>query len=266
MAMTLPLPNAAFRWGRETWGDALRCGPLENVTEHLFTTRQLQLHARDQEHAWELVASSGGTTVDRVLRIKQVHGRSVRVVRAGEIDHAAVIARPEADAIISNAAGVLLAVQVADCVPMLIADARVGVAAAVHAGWRGTCAAIGTATLDALAREFGSRPADLLVAIGPSIGACCYEVGADVLNAFRSANATDSELARWFTRTETGSLRLDLWAANRDQLVGSGVSADRIYLSRLCTQTHAGIFDSYRVAGPRAGRSIAAIRVPPARS
>ena len=260
--MTLPLPSAAFRWSRETWGDALRCGALEPGAEHLFTTRQLQLHAGERDQAWVLVAESLDVTVDRVCRVKQVHGNTVRVVRGGRDRAEGPSIPPEADAIVSDVAGAVLAVQVADCAPILILDPRRKVAGAVHAGWRGTCAGVGAATVQALSREFGSRPSDLVVAFGPSIGACCYEVGVELVDAFRRAGAGESDLSRWFTRSATGSLRLDLWAANRDQLTRAGVAPDHIHLSRLCTQTHADVFDSFRVAGPRAGRSIAAIRVP----
>jgi YfiH family protein len=260
--MRLPSPSAAFRWSRETWGDALRCRPLESEAEHLFTTKQLQLRAGRHDEAWALVAGSLGTTVDRVFRVKQVHGNTVRVVRAGRDAAEDPSSRPEADAIVSDLPGSVLSVQVADCAPMLIVDARQKVAGAVHAGWRGTCAGVGAAAVSALSREFGSRPADLVVAFGPSIGACCYEVGDELVHAFRQAGAAESDLCRWFTRTQSGSLRLDLWAANRDQLARAGVAPDHIYLSRLCTQTHADLFDSYRVAGARAGRSIAAVRVP----
>ena len=260
--MSLPPLDAAFRWSRETWGDALRCTALEAHAEHLFTTRQLELRGLDDK-AWRHVAASL-TTPDRpFLRVKQVHGRAVRVIRAEDAGTNVFGLRPEADAIVSNAPDVLLAVQVADCVPMLVADSRLGAVAAVHAGWRGTCAGVGAATVATLAREFGSSPRDLHVACGPSIGACCYEVGDEVLEEFRRLGQGDRELARWFSRTSAGSLRLDLWAANRDQLIAAGVRREHIYLSRLCTQTHAELFDSYRVAGPRAGRMIAAIRVPP---
>jgi YfiH family protein len=185
------------------------------------------------------------------------------VVSAIDVENGAAAVRPEADAVISDVADAVLAVQVADCVPMLMADDRLGVAGAVHAGWRGTCAGIAAAAVGALAREFGSRAGDLQVAVGPSIGACCYEVGGEVLDAFRSAGAGDRDLARWFTRTSTGSLRLDLWTANCDQLVAAGVPREHVHLSRLCTRTHAEVFDSYRAHGAGAGRMVAAIRVPP---
>jgi YfiH family protein len=151
---------------------------------------------------------------------------------------------------------------VADCVPLLLADPRTGAAAAVHAGWRGCAAGIATATVQTLAAEFGVRAIDLVAAVGPSIGACCYEVGPELLDAFRQSGATDAQLSRWFTRTERGSLRLDLWAVNRDQLIDAGIPAAQIHLSNLCTLTHASIFDSYRAQGPNAGRMAALIRVP----
>ena len=259
--MQLPPSDPAFRWSREPWGHALRCQPLESVAQHLFTTRQLELRpGEDQARAWQDALASIGGDATHLLRIKQVHGRAVRVVDGATLGEEAD-KRPEADAIVSNAAGAVLAVQVADCVPLLIVDPQAGAAGAVHAGWRGTCAGIVAETITTLSREFGSRPVDLMVAVGPSIGPCCYEVGAELVDAFRTAGATDAELSRWFT-THDGRLRLDLWSANRDQLIAAGVSPDRIYASALCTRTHSALFDSYRADGAKAGRMIAAIRVP----
>lgn len=259
--MHLPAPDPAFGWSHETWGAALRCDPLTQVAAHLFTTRQLPLRPFErQSAAWAAAVRAVGGAVDDLARIRQVHGRTVRVAHGG--DSLTVRTTPDADAIVSNAPGCVLAVQVADCVPLLLADPRTGAVGAVHAGWRGTAARIGPAAVEALTREYGTQPADLIAAVGPSIGACCYEVGLELPDAFRRAGATDEQLARWFSRTDGGSLRLDLWAASRDQLLESGIPAGRIYLSSLCTQTHATVFDSYRVEGPNAGRMAALIRVP----
>ena len=252
----------AFRWRREVWGDALASVPLERRAQHLFTTRQLQLHTSDVEHAWQLAAESVDAKPQHLFRIKQVHGRAVRVVCAGDVTAQGIAARPEADAIVSNVPGVALAVQVADCVPMLVADRRQSVAAAIHAGWRGTAAGIAVETIATLQREFGSRPDDLIVACGPSIGTCCYEVGRELVDAFRAAGASDEQIGRWFSEPVAGKLRLDLWQATHDQLVAAGVPAAQIQMSRLCTQTHADVFHSYRAAGPRAGRIIGIVRVP----
>jgi YfiH family protein len=288
--MSLPTPDPAFRWSVEPWGYALRCGRLESEAQHLFTTRQLQLRPvappdgssgsketlatsveavpapplAPHHQAWRQAAASLGAEIEQVMRIKQVHGRTVRVLRRGDSSTQEYERRPEADAIVSNQADLVLAVQVADCVPLLMADRRSGAAAAVHAGWRGTCAGIAGAAIGAMTREFGTRPADLVVAIGPSIGACCYEVGSELLDAFRAAGADEAEIARWFAPAAGGKLRLDLWAANRDQIHAAGVRDDHILLSRLCTQTHAGIFDSFRADGAQAGRMAALIRVPKA--
>ena len=92
-----------------------------------------------------------------------------------------------------------------------------------------------------MTREFGTRPADLVAAIGPSIGACCYQVGDELLDAFRaSAARARRDRARGSDAMRDGRLRLDLWTANRDQLVGRRASApDRIFTAGLCTQTHA---------------------------
>lgn len=270
--MTRPQPDPAFRWSDEPWGAALRCRELDAVAQHLFTTKQLALRSpagRGPAPAgsgagydgWILVAQSLAVAPGQIKRIRQVHGRAVHVWRHGD-SRSEPAALPEADAQISNDPSLVLAVQVADCVPLLMADARRGTAAAIHAGWRGSAARIIEATLATLDREFGTRPADLVVAIGPSIGACCYQVGHELIPAFARGGATADELDRWFQRGADGGLRLDLWTASRDQLVGQGVPASRIFQAALCTQTHAEIFDSFRACGERAGRMAALIRVP----
>ena len=269
--MTLPQPDPAFRWSIEPWGAALRCVPLEAVAQHLFTTRQLELRlvpAAGSEprtaDGWARAARSVGADVAQIMRIKQVHGREVRVLRRGELPGDAATARPEADAQVSNDPDVVLAVQVADCVPVLMTDPHRGVAAAVHAGWRGTAAGVAAATVAAAVRAFGCDPADLLAAIGPAIGVCCYQVGDELIDAFIASGTAPHHVERWFQRDAAGRLRLDLWSANRDQLVEAGVRADRVFTARLCTQTHSSILDSYRVEGVNAGRMAGLIRVPPA--
>jgi YfiH family protein len=195
---------------------------------------------------------------------RQVHGREVVVVREG----AAISGeRPEADAFVSSATTVGVAVRVADCVPLLIADRTIGVVAAVHAGWRGTAARVAVAAVDALTREFASQPADLIAAIGPSIGACCYEVGSELVDAFAAAGHERSLIDRWFVATppprgshQRSTLRLDVAGANRDQLVLAGVPEEQIHLSGLCTAMHLGVFTSYRAEKEKAGRLVAAIR------
>ena len=169
--------------------------------------------------------------------------------------------RPEADAVISNQPGLALAVMVADCVPILIADRKHGAAAAIHAGWRGTCARIASTAVDAMRREFGTHPSDLIAAIGPSAGPGDYEVGESLIDAFVEAGHARGDIDRWFIRTAARP-HLDLWTANRDQLVAAGLLADTIYICGLSTVSHPDIQESYRVAGENAGRQIATYSAP----
>jgi YfiH family protein len=163
-------------------------------------------------------------------------------------------------------------------VPILLADARNGSVAAVHAGWRGTAAGAVRVAVEALGEHFGSAPSDLVAAIGPSIGPCCYRVGQDVRAVFEAAGKPDGSLAAWFSAVPAikalrgmpgtdpaasgggPALFLDTWTANADQLQDAGVPASHIHASRVCTSCHRETFHSYRVDGERAGRMIGVIR------
>ena len=212
--------------------------------------------------AWTQAAASVGAGLEQVLRVHQKHGAVVRVIRRGETTATSAADRPDGDALVSNASSFVLAVQVADCVPILMADKKSGAVAAVHAGWRGTCAGVVNAAIAAMSREFGTDSRNLCAAIGPSIGPCCYEVGESVLDEFRLVGVPENYVKRWFSVVDGGSLRLDLQTANRDQLAAAGVREDDIYVCGLCTKTHSGVFESYRADGELAGRMAGLIRVP----
>ena len=254
----LPSPDPAFHWTREAWGAALRCRPLERHAQHLFTSRQLAL---PDPAAWRAALSSAGADETRLMRVRQVHGNIVRVLRKNAVPGDAHAVRPEADALVSNQPGLALAVMVADCVPILLIDPARGAAGAIHAGWRGTCARITTHAIEAMQREFGTVPQDLLAAVGPSVGPHDYEVGPSVIDAFRHAGHAAADLERWFQRTDD-RWHLDLWQANRDQLATSGVVADHIYICGLSTVSHPAILESYRREGAGAGRMAALVVVP----
>jgi len=271
--MTLPSVPDAFYWTHEAWGPALRCRPLEPVAQHLFTTRQLELPSGE---AWQQLARPVGVPADRFVTLNQVHGRHVVTIRHG-IDPGALTslqhARPDADGVVSDASDVGLVIRAADCVPLLMADRRSGAVAAVHAGWRGTAARVAIAAIETLGREFGSRPADVLVAIGPAIGPCCYEVGTDVVDAFAAAGHERYLIERWFRSTPvprgefrpvpgagSTTLRLDVPGANRDQLILAGVAEDSIHVAGLCTAMHLDVLTSYRAERGKAGRIAGVIR------
>jgi hypothetical protein len=256
--MTLPRPHATFHWTSEAWGDGLRSHTLEGHAQHLFTSRQLALPG---DEAWRAALASVGSTPDRLMRVKQVHGNVVRLLERGRVSKDAHTQRPDGDAIVSNAPGLALAVMVADCVTILLFDPSTASAAAIHAGWRGTCARVAPAAIAAMQREFGTNPADLIAAIGPSVGPDDYQVGESLMASFLDAGHPQAAVDAWFVR-RSGQLFLDLWAANRQQLIDAGVGADHISLCGLSTVAHPGVFDSYRVDGERAGRMAALIVVP----
>jgi YfiH family protein len=251
--MTLPGLPDTFRWTLEPWGAVLRCVPLEAVARHGFTSRQLRLSP--EEGAETLAAVTGAA---RVVQATQVHGRAVVV--AGE--HAPWPRPwPEADVLLSAVPGTAVAVRAADCVPLLLADRATGAVAAVHAGWRGTAAAAAPAAVAAMSREFGTKPANLVVAIGPSIGSCCYEIGPDLVDAFAAAGHPRHLIDRWFLAPapprgsrERPQMRLDLIGANRDQLILAGVEEAEIHICGLCTAMHLDVLTSYRVEGAASGR------------
>ena len=223
------------------------------VADHFFTAGTLTL--REDPAEWEALASHAGLRRESLRLLNQVHGNAVVVADSGP-----EAPRPTADGILTGDGSIALVVRVADCAPLLIADARRGVVAAVHAGWRSTMQRIGPAAIEAMAREYGSHPGDLVVAIGPCLGTCCGEMGEEVVDAFRSTGHEEQSLERWFLREPGRRPHFDLGGANREQLERAGVLPGSIYGAGLCTRTHHDTFHSYRARGMAAGRMAAVIR------
>jgi hypothetical protein len=184
-----------------------------------------------------------------------------------------------ADASVTKIPGLLLAVQTADCVPILLVDPKNRAVAAVHAGWRGTLARIVEKAIGRMQMQFASHPADLLVAIGPAIAGCCYEVGTEVAAAFSGQFANASQFfdelrtgdepnpLQWLNMMPPGhqpppkKVLLDLRKANRSQLEAAGVSAANIFLIDLCTACRRDLLFSYRKEGAETGRMMAVIGI-----
>lgn len=162
----------------------------------------------------------------------------------------------EGDALITTRPGLGLSVRTADCLPVLLADPRTRAIAAVHAGWRGVAAEIVPKTVRAMAERFGSRPEDLVVAIGPGIGGCCFEVGPEVAIQFAPFFPERTDLEQ---RT-----KVDLVETIRRQLRRNGGTVGRIATSDLCTVSGpAGLLHSYRRDREHAGRMVSWIRIRP---
>lgn len=154
-----------------------------------------------------------------------------------------------ADAVVTVKRGILIGVQVADCVPILLCDRRKMVISAVHAGWRGTAARIIRKTIRAMAEHFGSIPGDIVMACGPSIRGCCYHVGTEVIDAVCSATGKGD----YHTQNDDGSF-IDLSTANRYQAIAAGVPAENIWIADDCTFCNPRKYHSFRYHKNHVGR------------
>jgi len=226
-----------------------------------------------------LTEAVSGNPSTPLITLRQFH--SSRVVRATAED----VRRQhpwKGDGAITDEPGMLLAVLTADCVPVLVADRRRRAVGAFHAGWRGTVKRIVETGVGRMRLELGSQPEDLVAAIGPCIGQCCYEVGEEVLSEFESqftygrdlfGEVYDSDLVRtkypmlFLTQRAPGhspigpSLHLDLVEANRRQLMAAGVVEESIQVVGGCTQCQPELFFSHRGSRGHAGRMMAVIGV-----
>jgi YfiH family protein len=216
-----------------------------------------------------------------LVTLHQVHSSiTYRVVRA-DADRETPL---KGDGLMTDEPGVVLGVQTADCVPVLVADTKRGAVAAFHAGWRGTLRRIVEGGVGRMRVEFGSEPKDLVAAIGPSIGPCCYAVGDEVDAEFRSqffyaeelfCDVYDSDPVRkkypmlFLSQrapghTEMGpSLHLDLAEANRRQLLDAGLAREAIEVSGHCTSCRTDLYFSHRASSGFAGRMMNVIAARP---
>jgi YfiH family protein len=177
-------------------------------------------------------------------RVRQVHGNAVACREDGAGPP------PEADAVATGRPGLAACVLTADCVPVLIGDPGTGSVAAVHAGWRGTLARAAGRAVEALERDFGARRENLLAAIGPAIGPCCYEVSRELAERFLA------EIGASVSMVHPRTPRVDLWSANELVLRDAGVPAERIEVIERCTACDAESFYSHRRDGARTGRQV----------
>lgn len=179
----------------------------------------------------------------RLATCRQVHGADVRRIIPTGLTHALDTNEERCDALTTDAPHILLGVQTADCVPVILGDARTGACAAVHAGWRGTAASIVVAALERMREEYGTRPEEVRACIGPAANVCCYEVGREVIETFRARfDYADDLLAP----TREGHARIDLQRANLWQLTNAGVLPERIHTAPYCTICRDDLFFSYR--------------------
>lgn len=163
------------------------------------------------------------------------------------------------DALITNMPQICIGVSTADCVPLMFYDPKQNVIAVAHAGWRGTVKRIASKAVTVMEHDFGSVPADIQVAIGPSISLESFEVGEEVVQSFRNADYDMKELV--WTNPQTMKSHIDLWEANKQDLMQSGILANNIEIAGICTVKNADTLFSARVLGIKSGRIISAIQL-----
>jgi YfiH family protein len=201
----------------------------------------------------------------RVLRLRQVHGGEVHVIRPETVLDAYAAGAPEdrpaGDALVTATRGITVAVATADCVPVLVHDPVAEAVGAAHAGWRGVAAGVVAETLLVMVNEFGTVPANCRAAIGPCVGASAYRVGQDVRDAFR-AGGLPEDLFRSPENDAEGSPTTwlcDLGRAVVCQLRDAGLTDGSIWLASRCTVSEQDAFHSYRRDGTAAGRMTSGI-------
>jgi hypothetical protein len=187
--------------------------------------------------------------------VAQIHGDQILVIDEPDQGrgHNDLL---EYDGVITPLPGIAIGIKTADCVPLLMADRKRRVIGAVHAGWRGTALGIAAKAVDMFIHSFASAPEDILVAIGPAIGPCCYEVDAPVFHGFDDSPVQGHAFTQG---QQKGKWMLDLITANRFHLQGAGVPEENILSVDICTSCRHDIFFSHRGEGGNTGRQLSFI-------
>jgi hypothetical protein len=284
----LPIPGWDFPW---LWaGFSTRKGGLSRAYSVEGAPGELNLGITASDDR-EIVLRNRRLLADAITSKASTPLISLRQFHSNRIVHAAGAdtARKQphkADGQFTDEPGFLLAIQTADCIPVLVADKTQRVVAAFHAGWRGTLKRIVESGVGRMRLAFGTHPEDLVAAIGPGIGLCCYAVGEEVLSEFDSQFSYSRELFRevydsdpirkkypmlFLTQRAPGhspigpSLHVDLIEANRRQLLSAGLAPESIKIVGGCTQCHPDLFFSHRGSHGHAGRMMAVIGIREAR-
>jgi hypothetical protein len=260
-----------------------------------FTLGEPRARVRENR---ELFFQQLGAEHFALAALRQVHSASVyQVLRAisGELEYRFAgnrlpeqpgLAQPTGDALLTEEAGILLSVRTADCLPVLLVDPKHRAVAAVHAGWRGALGRLLEKAVGEMRRVHGSEPETLLAVLGPSIRACCYEVGEEVREAFQGRFPNADKFFRKVSEPPASHrqkralsflimqppghdsayappLHLDLIAVARDQLLAAGLAPHHVAVVDFCTACRTDLFYSYRQEGIRTGRMLAVIGICP---
>ena len=237
---------------------------LGGVSDGTFSSMNLGFNRGDDTDAvaenYRRFCAAIGVRPEQVVLSAQTH--TVNVYNATAADCGRGITRErgytDVDGLITDEPNVVLCTHYADCVPLFFVDPVRRVVATSHAGWRGTVGGIGAVTVERMVSDYGCQPKDVLVGIGPSIGRCCFEVDAPVMDEFAKLSFFDGDC---YNDDKNGKYHIDLWEVNRRYLLNSGVKAENITLTDVCTRCHPDVLWSHRFCGNDRGSLAAFIAI-----
>ena len=231
---------------------------LGGVSEGCYSSLNLSFSRGDDPEKvlenFKRMGASMGISVEDMVLSRQTHTTNVRVIT--EKDRGKGIVREQdytdVDGMVTNVPGICLVTSYADCVPLYFVDPVKKVIGLSHSGWRGTVGKIGKNTVELMKEKFGSDPKDILAAVGPSVCMDCYEVSEDVIDQFRD----DFEKKNWpelFYQKANGKYQLNLWKANEQIFLESGILPEHMAITNLCTHCNSKILYSHRAMGNERG-------------
>lgn len=232
---------------------------LGGVSQGIFSSMNLSYTRGDEKEAvdenYRRIAEALGCKVSDIVCSDQTHTTNIRVVE--EKDRGKGIVNPkdytDIDGLVTNVPGIVLATFYADCVPLFFIDTRRKAIGLSHSGWRGTVGRMGLHTLEAMRREYGTRPEDVTAAIGPSICQDCYEVSEDVAKAFQNEFRKPGQRSEILLDKGNGKYQLDLWKANQIVLEEAGVYPEKIQVTDICTCCNPDYLFSHRASHGKRG-------------
>lgn len=231
---------------------------LGGVSEGYYSSLNLSFDRGDDPERvlenFKRIGASMGVNVEDMVLSKQTHTTNVRVVTAEDKGKGVMRERnyTDVDGMITNVPGICLVTSYADCVPLYFVDPVKKAIGLSHSGWRGTVGKIGKNTVQLMQENFGSKPEDLLAAVGPSVCMDCYEVSEDVIEQFKEA----FEKKYWedfFYKKENGKYQLNLWKANELIFLESGILPEHMAITNVCTHCNSKILYSHRTMGNNRG-------------
>ncbi len=238
---------------------------MGGISKGIYSSMNLSFGRGDTDENvlenYRIFARAGGFEYDSLVSSQQDHNANVRVVT--EKDRGVGIYKPQnmhsIDALITNDPNVTLVTHYADCTPIFLADPVKKCIGLVHSGWKGTVKQIGKATVQAMHDNFGSDPKDIVAAIGPAISKCCFEVDKPVADEFAHLDGFNTDM--FIIDDKNGKYHIDLLECNRQILVSSGVRAENISISDICTRCCHDMLFSHRATNGERGGMVAMMAI-----